>query len=480
MLRPETPSKALCTPTKGVSPGLEEFGLGQEDHHSAARESPSRRKRLLGSIRSMSSLRSLRSTHSSNNPYDGSLSKVESSHTPSREVPSLALNFEVSPPDKPMFDTSRKLSEPVDLPVQRSSPITVPASACEAASTCNASPKVLSFSVGTVPDSPAPLQRPSVQHAILTHAAATVPKASPESIEPTPFADPLPTPMPGTSFPLEDGTAPENVVSSHPIDFIPSNIQQDYFDLNAVKGENGSERTDSMYTTDELDPDDDAEIVAMMVRVADDYTEQPPEPISGKSEPIHSHDARSVLSNDNSTIGATEMPLSIDGIGDNLTNAVWDDPVIADEDKCQSERRKSSWGRHTGLYDGTGYGRSTDKTGSRISRASTSFHTDGATDGTDLTIPEEEAPRTKKKYRLARRSKSSAQLGSQSSEDSKEELQAIIRAYASYRGEDTEEQDIGSIGGWGGQADLPGNADDEDVKADVELSIRVMNRSLGG
>ncbi|KAF2133162.1 hypothetical protein P153DRAFT_282817 [Dothidotthia symphoricarpi CBS 119687] len=93
---------------------LEEFGLctsnvssASPDVHksSPSRDSPSRRKRLMGSLRRIGSLRNMQSPPSKTKDRSDILTEPESPRTPVRGMrQSLALNFEESPPGRPMFE----------------------------------------------------------------------------------------------------------------------------------------------------------------------------------------------------------------------------------------------------------------------------------------------------------------------------------------------------------------------------------------
>jgi len=417
----------------------------------------------------MGSLRSLRSAHSYTKTSDGLHDQSEpepaSPQTPNQQMPSLALGFEVSPPNQPMF-TMRKMSSSSSMVVQRSSPITVPVSAGQPAPTYNTPSGFPTFEVGTVPQSPAPLQRVSVQEAILSYAADGVPDAdSIRSVDISP--DPLPTPMPGTHLPLEDVAAPEIVVSSPSAASIQANIlhsdtDQGYFSA-AVSKESTRQREESLITTDELDPAADAEIVAMLAMGANTIVHYPPEASSGRLDPVHSDEAMPLRPDDAFTLDSPTREISDDeAIGGDLACIVWDDPAMANEDKSRRGHGSSVWSRH------------------QDSHASTSNHTEADTEATDLTFltfPDEECPHTVDGTdELVNEAQVSA--------DDRETLQDIIRAYAGpmlYH-EEAEahhacehSDDFAEF-----QAPPLEEVTSAKVKAEVEDSIRVMNRSLGG
>lgn len=132
--------------------------------------------------------------------------------------PSLALNFEQSPPDQPIFELNlrhRSVSGS-SLEVQHSSPMTVPGSVRQM-DIYNLSPSSNDFPTGTIPTTPGPLQRAFErdpanhvhwQNASLTPLEGHVPSA------------PVLTPLPGTNLSLEDvdaalTTLPPSVTPLH-------------------------------------------------------------------------------------------------------------------------------------------------------------------------------------------------------------------------------------------------------------------------
>ncbi|KAF2687042.1 hypothetical protein K458DRAFT_401647 [Lentithecium fluviatile CBS 122367] len=486
-LRSSDSTSSQTSPNRDFAPySIDEFGGPAAGDCSPVRDSPSRRKRLLGSLRSIGSLRSLRSAHNNPKPWDDSPEKPEPNvpQTPAKEMPSLALNFEVSPPDQPMFAV-RKTSSSSSMFVHRSSPISVPPSAKQPAPAFNTPPGLSAFTVGTMPESPAPLQRASVQEAILSGAADTVLVGeSPSSV--TGCADPLPTPMPGTNLPLDDCGAPAIVVSSPSAPSMLANVahagnNEDYFSVKAPE-KHRHEREDSVVTSDELDPAADAEIIALLVMNAETVPDHPPESLSGKLEPLHSDEVASLHTEDAFTLDSpTRRAPDAGDIGGDLAYVVWDDPAIANEDKCQLERGASTWSRHTGHYDGTGYGNESTRKGSQ---PSTSDHTEADTEATDLTVPDEEVLNRKFIDATVELVKDAVQPEVQVFADDKETLQDIIRAYAGpmlYH-EEAEahhaseySDDFSEI-----QSAPLDEVTSANVRAEVEDSIRVMSRSLGG
>ncbi|KAF1959646.1 hypothetical protein CC80DRAFT_307344 [Byssothecium circinans] len=112
--------KQLAVRTKKSISGLYSSSNDQEaigtqasdrniDNIHKLRESPSRRKRLIGSFRSL--------RHPSTKMGVESPVRTDSPRTPVRGFPSLALNFEASPPGRPMFDTSTRKTSPITMPM---------------------------------------------------------------------------------------------------------------------------------------------------------------------------------------------------------------------------------------------------------------------------------------------------------------------------------------------------------------------------
>ena len=440
---------------------------------SSVKDSPSRRKRLLGSLRTMGSLRSLRPTQNhtkgSENVPDDSKAKPDSPHTPVRITPSLSLDFEVSPPGQAMF-TMRNMSSSPSVIVQRSSPITVPTSASQPAPAFNTPPGLSDFTVGTVPKSPAPLQRAAVQETILNYAAQAVPHAdSPNSMGR--FADPHPTPMPGTNLPLEDVAAPEIIISSASAASMPhydlhTDKNQDYFSTaTSVRPFD-----DNFVTTDELDPVNDARILAVLVTRRESPPPYTSEASSGGLDPMHSDEATPLRPDDVFALDCPSRESSdLEVTGDAHVWTVWDDPAFANVDKCSRGRGSSTWSRQ------------------QASDASTSNRTQIRTEATSLAIPDEDlsndksVDRTNEPFEVSTRSTRSE---SHVPADDRETLQDIIRAYAGpmmYHEEAEayhacEHSDDFAIS----QAVPLDEVTSATVKAEVEDSIRVMNRSLGG
>ena len=148
--------------------------------------------------------------------------------TPPAKRPSLALNFEVSPPDRPMFGSSNSSA----LEIRRSSPIAIPE-----VSKPNTPPSEPDFLVGSIPDTPAPLHQEAIQQAILSRSRE--PTALPE--EHPVVAKRPPTPMPRMENTDEDGQPPAIVVSSPST--VPLSKEEGFFAIPLPETANNTDRT---------------------------------------------------------------------------------------------------------------------------------------------------------------------------------------------------------------------------------------------
>ena len=228
-----------------ASNGFDEFGMCRSPSSSPAKDSPSKRKRLLGSLRSMGSLRSLRSYHGNSKPCEESPIQ-----TPVKtERPSLALNFEISPSDRPIFDSSRNFSNSSSLNVLHSSPINI---------VVREAPKEAegpesTFQVGTVPESPAPILKSAVQEAILSHSISPAPNA--------PVAGDGPAVASGRDFGLEEPPNSEMLVSSPSLQNIPCPV--DF---------KGKRRSDSLTTHNGSYASDSVEMMSNMEKLVSSFS----------------------------------------------------------------------------------------------------------------------------------------------------------------------------------------------------------------
>lgn len=228
--------------------------MQSSENTSPVRDSPSRRSRLLGSLRSIGSLRSLRTphSHSKHSQSDDSPSEAELLGTPCKQMPPLFLDFEVSPPDKPMFDTaSRTTSSSSSLEVHHSSPITMAQSNRKHLGASLASAKLSPFIIGGPPDSPAPLQRAFAQESFFSAVPANETTEHSPTSQNYVLKDSVSTPMPGTNLTLEDAVAPGIATE----DATTTSLRHDYF--KAIPTEDAYQKhTDSTVPSDPLSMDD--------------------------------------------------------------------------------------------------------------------------------------------------------------------------------------------------------------------------------
>lgn len=111
------------------------------------------------------------------------------------------LTFEESPQTEPYFDMSKLVrSSPPDSVVSHSSPIMIPSRPAQQDTSFNATANSQSLPAGTIPDSPAPLQKALKND---PNIMVSSPQSSPE-FEMSDPRDQLPTPMPGMNLTFED------------------------------------------------------------------------------------------------------------------------------------------------------------------------------------------------------------------------------------------------------------------------------------
>ncbi|KAF2115874.1 hypothetical protein BDV96DRAFT_59540 [Lophiotrema nucula] len=510
---PESPGKSSLRVNENVDPTFDEFGLSHGGPSSPPTPgknslSPSRRKRFFGSFRKM------RSSNSSPviQPKDEPAAVPE---TPTRHArPSLALNFEISPPDQPMFDPTRKASSSSSIEVQHSSPITVPNSARQDLPRTE-TPPLAEFEVGSVPDTPAPLNRQSVQECILSHSiSATQRSPKHEALEAKLGADPNPTPMPGTHLPLEELKTPDIVVTS-PQPAVRE-VDEGYFDLPLTKIEEQSDHTSSIVASTIATSLSDAEPT---VNLNPDKDPKPdpslsPEPVPVPCpEPDPSPPNSPVPGSHAKSDDTVSKPTAISPKECRMPK-LESDPYMLDaearqslenktklsyaylakyadagwEQICDLQRRPSTWSRHTGLYDGTGYGEEPpanlhDLLTTACKRAN------NASDTTHETLVESVStfPDTiEGEEDTKSRPQSPAVTEEQPPIDEGEALQEIIRAYAQPMLDqpmlDLEEarEEQASIHLLKRTAEEDTIAYEEKMKNEMKMSARVINRSLGG
>ncbi|KAF1947769.1 hypothetical protein EJ02DRAFT_507587 [Clathrospora elynae] len=308
------------------------------DKVSPSKDSPSRRKQLMGSLRkkslrSIDSLRNLRSPPSKPKQREHSRapSLPEAPRTPSRPTKSpLVLDFEESPPGQPMLDINTKsptsslivhASSPAPVPIHHSSPVPVPVKQEDPFST-PVDPSVIP--AGTVPTSPAPLQK-------VLDMDPTQESPSPASRSAVDLSemvdnhrawrDSLALDAPGRLFPCDSGTGSPT----------KSDVSQEELELGYPL---------RRFNEETLDPD----LVKDLERAE-----------QNRVELDHEIADRSVA--------------EVLGFYLELDDTVDMEKRAKKQSKGQVKRR-STWGRHTGLYDGTGYG---EASSSAASHSSTSI-----------------------------------------------------------------------------------------------------------
>ncbi|KAL6705763.1 hypothetical protein ACN47E_006400 [Coniothyrium glycines] len=193
------------------TPDLKDLGASVHDIHyscpnfstsSRIAGSLSRRNKLLGglrdgSLRKVESLRNLRSSSSRMKDSDEPLvTPVSPTNSP------LALDFGNLPSDRSMIEIPSRTSTSSSLKVLHSSPIAMPCSSVTGNFRSKlADPAMLP--VGTLPTTPAPLVV-ALEHDSFFEDISDSPESKAESRA----TDPLPTPMPGTTFAFDDIPAP--------------------------------------------------------------------------------------------------------------------------------------------------------------------------------------------------------------------------------------------------------------------------------
>lgn len=365
---------------------------------------------------------------------------------PVQERPPLMLDFEASPSDEPMFGPQRNVSSTSTTDVHHSSPITVPGSARP-----STPPNETTFPVGTVPDSPAPLTKMSEQESTLYHPSRNLDVLM---ISPS-MADPNSTPMPGTNLTLEDTQTPGIVVTScSPV----VKRQEGYFAIPVVKVEDQAAPIDVLV---------DSQFTKQDVTVPQpDGVYDNLQAIKSTKGAVHCFDSYSITSD---ASARKSLERKSDCVAAYLA---LDGPSTVEKNQCAMERRRSTWSRQTGLYDGTGYASSGSHEDYRVNQVTVDDEQDAVL-GFPLDQPPIGHQRAGPKTRV-----------SEASADDKETLQEIIRAYAGYEDETPGEEMIELVMGkaeliMDKENMLPRDVAEQTVR-EAKLAIRIMNRSLGG
>ncbi|CAI6340339.1 unnamed protein product [Periconia digitata] len=470
------------TPQK-ASPDDERHDRLTSKSTSPTKDSPSRRTRLLGSLRSMGSHRGLRSTcsHSKQFQPDNSPLETENPRTPVKPVPSLALGFEVSPPDKPMFENlAREVSQPSNREVLHSSPITM-AHRHDESSEKPAAPSCLSsFVVGHPPEPPAPLQyaltqgphepTPAISAAVDVNTISNSCAVDQREVA----ADPNPTPMPGTNLPLDEVAASE-VVSQNPSDL---SQYQDYFNIDS-KEHAYPDHLDTPIPSGPPVPGDPGYNEMIAKALMQEHTELTVS-LSEISHMQQKNNDTSVShqspSNGYSTYFKPSKPRGCAGsnkLSDDLLYVFWNtSPERNNQPRakvwsCYNGPTKSIWCETRSTSADIVTSKHNDPNDSIVRQRGgvLGFPTDGEDNISKTTIP-------------------STRPESSSSEDGKEELRDFVRLYggAMYPNKKSaDEHPVDFSSEFLAQEHAAmGDLADNETKAEVELATRIMNRTLGG
>jgi hypothetical protein len=400
----------------------------------------------MGSIRRMSSLRSMRSSPLKERRQEQIEHTVEpavgSSYMcrvifarPDPQGPqspyhgtklSLALNFQQSPPDRPIFDVvQRKRSASSSLAVQRSSPVPIPTPAKQEDPPLGVPVHSTDLPTGTVPNSPGPLQTALYResnHSDIPSDMSPV-RAHTESVP-----EHIPTPMPGTNQGFSDNDLAEVSQGQRRASSPESQVEpSDYFNIPVAKDSRCTYPNDAIRAADrhyprvyrcdpslvrckhdqcETDPADDestGERIYTRCRVDEReslgtnssslniehtvFEDRSEHIFLGKCDPTRIEYNEKVINTD---IGAPDMPTT------DVHNRVMTsrEPQFQHAESqivlqmkahqwrasypqaraAQHVSRMSSpsrWGTHGSLYDGTGYGDTSSSNSTRLSTSST-------------------------------------------------------------------------------------------------------------
>ncbi|KAI4705140.1 hypothetical protein J4E81_000019 [Alternaria sp. BMP 2799] len=399
--------------TPGPSSPVASSIVPESSDESPIRESPSMRKGLMGSLRkqklrSIGSLRSLRSPTKTKQSDTSECLMNSSPLTPKhRPNSSLLLYFEESPPDRPIFDLDRMDSRTSSLYVHHSSPVPVP-SPYEQIPQSPADSSLIPD--GTVPPSPAPIQKildsekimvrssPAYTHGYETVSEAMKRPASTKSAlsdslreAAVYFNEPLVRfPNPGSEYlPIDDCFS----LPAKSEDSGQTSAQEDPSGLDRMENSpiyNNPDKPLGDATTEALNatntdkiPEEHAQLIlekgyhARAYRRADGeyrlkikllafYPEDDDDCKWNSETPIRLAVAEeeklaSQLSAVIRNAGLTSMSDNEldEAIATGRIPAYLDvDPSWHVAEEVKMGKRDSSWGEHTGLYDGSGYGSS--------------------------------------------------------------------------------------------------------------------------
>lgn len=275
---------------------------------------------------------------------------------------------------------------------------------------------------GTIPDSPAPLQRLYAQET----TANNVTKASPH-FAPSGLAveiSPPPTPMPGTNLPLSDISPPDIMVTSPSAPYIQRESQSSQFAMFMEVGANGYERTRTLDTESGF-----------------------PVPLSNTS----SEQRRSPHDSRDSMKGFDQADLPITAAVDAEPDAAsLDEPFGSVSDSYDLLAKPMTLSNMNSYGEGPGYV-VYDNAGTMIDEVAAESKLRAAIQNLDGTTQVAQSPAM----------------------DNEQELQEIVRAYSRLRYGAGSEDDRGGIA-------IEQPAVTQEMLEEVETSIRLMNRSLGG
>ncbi|KAI4711728.1 hypothetical protein J4E89_003170 [Alternaria sp. Ai002NY15] len=379
---------------------------------SPIRESPSMRKGLMGSLRkqklrSIGSLRSLRSPTKTKQSDISECLMDSSPLTPKHRLnSSLLLYFEESPPDRPIFDLDRMDPRTSSLYVHHSSPVPVPPS-YEQIPQSPADSSLIPD--GTVPLSPAPIQKILDSEKTMIHS----PPAYTQAYEPSLEAMRKPA---STKSALSDSLREAAVYFNEPLvrfpnpgsDYLPIDDcfslpakSEDLGQTSAREDPSGVDRIDnspvynnpdkpsedattkiSNETNTDRTPKEHAQLIlengyqASVYRRADGecrmkikllaFCNEDDDDDSGWNNETPIRYAAAEEEKLASQLSAIIRDAGLTSVSDSELNEAFAtgklpayldvDPSWHVAEEVKMGKRDSSWGEHTGLYDGSGYG----------------------------------------------------------------------------------------------------------------------------
>ncbi|KAI4632867.1 hypothetical protein J4E80_000226 [Alternaria sp. BMP 0032] len=399
--------------TPGPSSPVASSIVPDSSDEAPIRESPSMRKGLMGSLRkqklrSIGSLRSLRSPTKTKQSDTSDCLMDSSPLTPKHRLnSSLLLYFEESPPDRPIFDLDRMNSRTSSLYVHYSSPVPVP-SPYEQIPQSPADSSLIPD--GTVPPSPAPIQKildsektmvrssPAYTHGYETVSEAIKRPASTKSAlsdslreAAVYFNEPLVRfPNPGSEYlPIDDCFS----LPAKSEDLGQTSAREDPSGVDRMDNSpvyNNSDKPSEDATTEvsnatntERTPEEHAQLIlengyqACVYRRADGecrmkikllaFCHEDDDDSEWNNETLIRHAAAedeklalqlSAIIRDAGLTSVSDSELDEAFATGKLPAYLDVDPSWHLAEEVKTGKRDSSWGEHTGLYDGSGYGSS--------------------------------------------------------------------------------------------------------------------------